>query len=145
MFKSFILFFNTVKYLKTTQVKHQVLRRIYKKKPRKAYNKIVTRNVINKEFYFISKAQSIFDDGEFRFFGRSAKISQVSWAGNQLSDLWRYNQHYFDDLTAEHEENRQRFHIQLIDHWIAFNPPGVKPGWDAYPTSLRIVNWINTI
>ena len=29
-----------------------------------------------------------------------------------------------------------------MQRWVAENPPGVGPGWEPYPTSLRIVNWI---
>jgi uncharacterized heparinase superfamily protein len=34
------------------------------------------------------------------------------------------------------------WHRDLIQRWIAENPPGHGTGWEPYPTSLRIVNWV---
>ncbi|MCP4410619.1 MAG: heparinase, partial [Gammaproteobacteria bacterium] len=34
------------------------------------------------------------------------------------------------------------WHVRLIVDWIQNNPPGKGTGWEPYPTSLRIVNWI---
>ena len=31
---------------------------------------------------------------------------------------------------------------QLIDSWIAANAPTAGDGWEPYPLSLRVVNWI---
>src|SRR5690606_28107918 len=31
---------------------------------------------------------------------------------------------------------------QLIDSWIAGNPATAGDGWEPYPLSLRVVNWI---
>jgi len=39
-------------------------------------------------------------------------------------------------------EDRRDFHTELIKAWISGNPVGLGNGWDSYPTSLRIVNWI---
>jgi uncharacterized heparinase superfamily protein len=56
--------------------------------------------------------------------------------------LWRYNQHYFDDLNAQDAATRRRWHTVLLMDWVRNNPPGLGLGWEPYPTSLRIVNWI---
>lgn len=56
--------------------------------------------------------------------------------------LWLYNLHYFDDLNASGAENRADLHRRLIGRWIAENPPVDGAGWEPYPCSLRIVNWI---
>ena len=39
-------------------------------------------------------------------------------------------------------EKRNDLHIALIDKWIFENPPMQGNGWEPYPISLRIVNWI---
>ncbi len=59
-----------------------------------------------------------------------------------MERLWRYNLHYFDDLTATAAEERSAWHRALIARWIEENPPGLGTAWEPYPTSLRIVNWI---
>jgi len=68
--------------------------------------------------------------------------SADDWGGASLDDLRRYNLHYFDDLNAEDAERRSQWHASLIERWIDENPPAKGVGWDPYPTSLRIVNWI---
>jgi uncharacterized heparinase superfamily protein len=59
-----------------------------------------------------------------------------------VEKLWRYNQHYFDDLDAEGAGTRAMWHRALLLRWLRENPPGKGTGWEPYPTSLRIVNWI---
>ena len=66
----------------------------------------------------------------------------TQWAGEGRSQLWTYNLHYFDDLSAEDSAARRSWHERLIERWIDENPPGVGIGWDPYPTSRRMVNWI---
>jgi uncharacterized heparinase superfamily protein len=50
--------------------------------------------------------------------------------------------HYFDDLNAQGAEQRVGWHRELMLHWVHENPPGRGTGWEPYPTSLRIVNWL---
>lgn len=64
------------------------------------------------------------------------------WQFPRLSELLRYNLHYFDDLNATGAADRRDWHADLIAHWIAGNPPAQGVGWAPYPTSLRMVNWI---
>lgn len=72
----------------------------------------------------------------------AGQLAEVGWDGPEREKLWRYNQHYFDDLNAEAAETRTDWHRQLVQDWVAKNPPGQGTGWEPYPTSLRIVNWI---
>lgn len=61
------------------------------------------------------------------------------WRGDGASLLWRYNLHYFDWLWAlNYEEARQ-----AAADWIARHPcTPANVGWQPYPASLRIMNWI---
>jgi uncharacterized heparinase superfamily protein len=56
--------------------------------------------------------------------------------------LWTYNLHYFDDLNAADAPSRRPWHQRLVERWIDENPPGIGIGWDPYPVSRRVVNWI---
>lgn len=78
----------------------------------------------------------------FRFHGVAGELALVGWDGPQRSRLWRYHQHYFEDLWAEGAEARRAWHESLVRRWIQDNPPGRGPGWEPYPTSRRIVHWI---
>ncbi|MDI9245001.1 alginate lyase family protein [Marinobacter sp. CHS3-4] len=56
--------------------------------------------------------------------------------------MWRYNQHYFDDLNAKNGKERSGWHRDLLLSWVKENSPALGSGWEPYPTSLRIVNWV---
>lgn len=79
---------------------------------------------------------------EFRFLNHSVSLSEGGWDDAALPKLWRYNLHYFDDLNAEDASARTQWHQQLIARWIVENPAASGSGWEPYPTSMRIVNWI---
>lgn len=79
---------------------------------------------------------------EFLFLNRPGQLEILGWDGDDRDKLWRYNQHYFDDLNASEAALRREWHVGLMLTWIANNPPGQGTGWEPYPTSLRIVNWI---
>lgn len=73
----------------------------------------------------------------FAFLNVAAKPK--GWNDTSLELLWRYNLHYFDCLCGKTATNDNR---SLVLRWIDENPKGSFPGWDPYPTSLRIVNWV---
>lgn len=77
----------------------------------------------------------------FSFLNRTGDLDAVGWSGSEEELLWRYNQHYFDDLNAEACVDRRTWHEALIVRWLAENPAGTRPAWDPYPLSLRVVNW----
>jgi len=80
---------------------------------------------------------------EFTFLNETHTVQSASdWNHPQREKLWLYNLHYFDDLTATDAERRSGWHRALIQRWIEENPPATGNGWEPYPTSLRIVNWI---
>jgi uncharacterized heparinase superfamily protein len=78
----------------------------------------------------------------FGFLNETQRIPKASWNATVPSELWRYNLHYFDDLNAIGAVNRRQWHQEAIADWIQSNPPAKGAGWDPYPTSLRVVNWI---
>ena len=64
------------------------------------------------------------------------------WNDQSLQKLWLYNLHYFGDLSAKNASARFDWHKNLVTDWITHNPPTDGNGWEPYPLSLRIVNWI---
>jgi uncharacterized heparinase superfamily protein len=67
---------------------------------------------------------------------------ESAWDDPTVSRLWRYHLHYFDDLNARGAASRADWHEALIARWLDEVPPGRGTGWEPYPSSLRIVNWI---
>ncbi len=65
----------------------------------------------------------------FRLLNQEREI--ITWNDAGVPKLWLYNLHYFDSPEEE-----------LIEAWIAANSDGTGNGWDPYPLSLRVVNWI---
>jgi uncharacterized heparinase superfamily protein len=88
------------------------------------------------------RSQSLVAPGEFRFLNIDGKLDELGWDDPNTDKLWRYNQHYFDDLNAFDAHKRREWHQTLIENWIAQNPPAKGSGWEPYPISLRIVNWV---
>jgi uncharacterized heparinase superfamily protein len=79
----------------------------------------------------------------FRFLNEEGALPPGSgWELPGRSKLWLFNLHYFDDLNAVGASERVDWHRELVARWIAANTPGTGVGWEPYPTSLRIVNWI---
>lgn len=88
------------------------------------------------------RVESIMSDGDFRFLNETKKLKEVGWDGKNCEKLWRYNQHYFDDLNAMGASKRFNLHCKLMLDWVNKNKAGHGTGWEPYPTSLRIVNWV---
>jgi uncharacterized heparinase superfamily protein len=64
------------------------------------------------------------------------------WDDQAVDKLWRYNLHYFNYLCSGDSRLRETSNDALLTEWMTENPPAVGTGWEPYPTSLRIVNWI---
>jgi uncharacterized heparinase superfamily protein len=80
--------------------------------------------------------------GEFRFLNVSKAFApgRVDWASPDMARLWRYNLHYFDYIRDDWRPLESI--VELVSDWIRSNAPGEGTGWEPYPTSVRIVNWI---
>jgi len=89
----------------------------------------------------IPRTRSVFtDSAEFLSERRNIQHAAI-WNDPSVGKLWLYNLHYFDDLLASSASRREE-HRAFMDRWISENPPAGGNGWEPYPTSLRIVNWI---
>jgi len=64
------------------------------------------------------------------------------WNSAEFPKLWLYNLHYQDDLNAIGADERSDLCRELVDGWIAANPPLQGNGWEPYCISLRVVNWV---
>lgn len=89
-----------------------------------------------------SRLPSMTGPSSWVFLNKAGDLAELGWDGPQREKLWRYNQHYFDDLNAQDAAHRLPWHSALVDNWLTHNPPGRGNGWEPYPLSLRVVNWV---
>lgn len=81
--------------------------------------------------------------GEFEFL--NTKGNPKGWNDPRFEKLWLYNLHYFDYLVNDKikvEVEGEQWKDSLVLRWIKENPKGWGNGWEPYPISLRVVNWI---
>lgn len=86
--------------------------------------------------------------GEFAFLNHAERMEAIDWRRRYVDRLWSYNLHYFDyavDLAWAYRETqdtrfRDRF-LALAESWIS-QTRAVGDGWDPYPLSVRITNWV---
>lgn len=134
--KSFLLF-NTVKYLKWTQIWHRILFRLYRPKP--DFSPAPDRNtgcVFTVAFPRMPECCL----GKDTFIFLNEKESFSGWNDNSRNKLWLYNLHYFDWLRQANLPEEEGNY--WIEKWIDENPAPAGNGWEPYTLSLRIVNWI---
>lgn len=87
--------------------------------------------------------------GRFTYLNQTLELKKVDWNARYISHLWNYQLHYFGfsvwcvrDFLERGDEHAMRRCQELIEDWIETARIGHSDGWDAYPISLRVVNWI---
>lgn len=140
--KQILRMYHTCRYLRLRQVYYRL------------YYLLCSSNVIN-EFNFNTRnwekrwnsppsmPSKLSSTGEMTFLGESGRVVNASsWNDSGRSKLWLYNLHYFDELNTENSDNQADVLNELIANWIDHNPPFDGIGWEPYPLSLRIVNFV---
>jgi uncharacterized heparinase superfamily protein len=64
------------------------------------------------------------------------------WNPPGRDKLLLYHLHYMDVLNARNSPVDVRQGADLIERWISDNKAPTGNGWEPYPLSLRIINWI---
>jgi uncharacterized heparinase superfamily protein len=94
----------------------------------------------------VARKTSMLGPRRFKFLSVEHDLPvQGGWNDDALEKLWLYNLHYFEDLNAEGAHGRTAWHLALLQRWVAENPLPSGNGWEPYPTSLRIVNWVKWV
>jgi uncharacterized heparinase superfamily protein len=135
-------FYHTTRYLRRTQLWHQIRHRISPRKLiQQAESPSCPARVLNLQ-PSITKPASYTGNGHFTFLNQAADLGvPISWKADRQDLLWRYNLHYFDYL--QQPSLSWETGTKLMRDWIAHHPvQNHAVGWDPYPLSLRIVNWL---
>lgn len=135
-------YFHTIRHLKPVQIIGRVW--FHLSKPRPDFSPAPpTRPLSGPWVAPACRRPSLIAPNRCRFLAEEHSIDNAAaWDEPQLEKLWRYNLHYFDDLNAADAAKRTAWQRRLVARWIAENIPGEGTGFEPYPTSLRIVNWI---
>jgi uncharacterized heparinase superfamily protein len=142
MMASIARLYHTTIHLKPVQIYGRLRFRI--RRPRPKLGRASPRRVVSGQWMPpIAKRQSMYGPQRFIFLNHEGSVqSAADWNSPVQEKLWLYNLHYFDDLTAEQFAQRSIWHRDLFDRWIVENPVMQGNGWEPYPVSLRVVNWI---
>ncbi len=134
-------FWRTVRYLKAQQLFGRLLFNL--RRPVPDLRPPPQRRLLSGTWVMPARrAASLDGDGTLTFLGETRMLLDCGWDDPAIDLLWRYNAHYFDDLNARGGAERIDAQRHFVERWIVGNPPGHGTGWEPYPTSLRIVNWI---
>jgi len=140
--RTIALYVRTLRYLRPVQLYGRVWRALRRPRPDLsiAPPRRLPANALTPP---ARRRPSMIAPGDFIFLNKQGTLgSAVDWNAPAQEKLWLYNLHYFDDLNAEAAEERNAWHTEMLARWVAENPPGQGNGWEAYPLSLRMVNWI---
>ena len=132
-------YFHTLRHLKPVQIQNRLYRKI--RRPLNTVCPSVALAAVTGQWQPCRLNQaSLFEDGSATFLNHNGAAND--WFATGQEKLWMYNLHYFDDLTAVDANARQALHIKRIQSWVDGNPALKGDGWEPYPQSLRIVNWV---
>jgi len=136
-----MLYWRTARYLRPSQVAYQLLRRL---SPLPSVSPVTGMSLRGgvQPHVFASPPVPRIGAGEISFLNQSRPLdlNSVDWVSADRSKLWRYNLHYFDYLHWPVYGSDMK--ARLVDSWIAAHPVPAGDGWEPYPLSLRVVNWM---
>jgi uncharacterized heparinase superfamily protein len=133
----------TVRFLQMKQIYYQIRRRVLP--PRLLKTPPLLPESETRRIQLIPgvlRPQKYWGQGRFVFLNSTLDFGdKIDWQASDRPRLWQYNLHYFDYLTQR--EMDYDTGLALVKAWIENHlPQPGSVGWEAYPLSLRIINWI---
>tara|TARA_B100000795_G_C22781810_1_gene432693 strand:+ start:50 stop:1699 length:1650 start_codon:yes stop_codon:yes gene_type:complete len=136
-----LTYFHTLKYFKFVQIYYRIIKLFVHPQPNEVVGEL--RNCSGIWVRHPLYEQKLFSSNYVRFLNQDDVINKASdWNNKKHTKLWLYNLHYFDDLSADDFDIRKQKQVNFINQWIDENPAPYGNGWEPYPSSLRIVNWV---
>ncbi len=141
-----LLYWHTLRHLKWTQVTSRLRRRYLRLNlvcPTDARPRTLS-NPIGADPW---RACALDERGALEFLNERRSLPDVGgWNAPGVAKLWLYNLHYFDWINSVGRTSAAvSFDARALgwmQRWIDENPPPFGNGWEPYPISQRIVNWI---
>lgn len=142
------LLYRTLRHLKSSQLIYQLVFRIRAKagwqRPVAQANLSDVRCLWKKDLSLLppsgANACEDWEQLTFKFVGLTHSFgSKIDWAETKHGKLWTYNLHYFEFLWGMDLERAKELTLDWIQrHSFSLH----AEGWEPYPLSLRIMNWI---
>ncbi len=144
MFKPLRLF-NTLKFLKPTQVKYR-LYYLIRSKIRKlsGFSYALTKNATVADLVLtpsIPTYESYHGENTFCFLNKTHQFDTLDWNYHDEGHLWAFNLTYFDFINQE-DINQEDALILMHDFVDQIENISFSDGLAAYTISLRGINWI---
>ncbi|RXJ83091.1 alginate lyase family protein [Arcobacter cloacae] len=134
----YIRLFNTIKYLKFTQIYYRIfyfVRSRFGRIIRIKYDFSIPSNSMELNLIDSCKYYSTYENRTFTLLNLSKKFNEkIDWNFREYGKLWTYNITYFEYLKEKKDVN-------LIYDFVK-NLESVKDGLEPFPISLRGINWI---
>jgi len=136
------LYFHTLRHLRPIQILARVWHLVHR--PRADVRPSPRRRPLSTPYVSpVQAAPTLLAPDTFRLLNLERRcVTAADWRPADAGQLWRYHLHYFDDLNARDSHARADWHQRLLERWVRENPPGVGDGWEPYPVSRRVVNWV---
>jgi len=138
-------FLRTVRYLRFIQIVNKIKRMIFQPRLINLEACLDFRLSNRSPAAFSStNPKSILGENNFRFLNVENKLEfPGGWNRLDIPLLWMYNLHYHAGLlnNGTSDDLKRKF----VMNWILDNSASPGIGWQPYPLSLRIVNWIKWI
>jgi uncharacterized heparinase superfamily protein len=119
------LYWETARHLKPIQV----WRRLRRPRPRLSGLDVRARVCAGRWANPLKRSNPWMGRKRWRILNQEREIE--TWNDSAAEKLWLYHLHYFEHSSPE-----------TVASWIDENPPGQGIGWEPYPLSRRIANWI---
>lgn len=137
------LYFHTARYLRPVQVYGRVLHRVLPRRIDLSPPPPIRVEDRTEWVFPAGRKPTMIGPMQFHLLNTEVAVKTPGdWNDASRPKLISYNLHYFDDLNAREADSRRVWHEQLIGRWMAENPAGKGIGWEAYPLSIRVVNWV---
>ncbi|HLB42243.1 MAG TPA: alginate lyase family protein [Gammaproteobacteria bacterium] len=141
-FKKLLRYYYTIKHLRLIQIYGQLIFRFKKTKVDQTRLPL-QRRYPSQWMMPILKLSTFIEPNTVVFLNQARDISEKTiWTDLGIDKLWLYHLHYFDVINSSVVPAEPFFYKALIERWIAENPIDEGCGWEPYPISLRVVNWI---
>ena len=137
-------YWHTVRYLRWQQIVYRLYYALWRSKPRAVgVPQVQAWAQAGTSVWPAWMPTCLRADGSLVFLNEPGTITSADpWNDPARSKLWLYNLHYFDDVCAMGARERRADHAHWVQRWIEENPAGKGNGWEPYPLSLRLVNWV---